>query len=157
VNAVCIGASLALTIGLRRRRTASAAVSGVQTMPLVWRTMKAIRSGVASEAAMIRSPSFSRSSSSTTITISPRRIASIAASIVLSSLIPSHPGQSRPSPPGARAGPGRQLADPARSVEREAGSQAPGLRRGRSRCRPRRAGPASRRAGWCGRQDGKQA
>ena len=46
--------------------------SGAQTMPEVWRMMKAIFSGVHIEAATNRSPSFSRSSSSATTTISPR-------------------------------------------------------------------------------------
>ncbi len=49
--------------------------------PDVCRTKKAIFSGVAASAAMMRSPSFSRSSSSTTTTISPRRIASMASGI----------------------------------------------------------------------------
>ena len=47
-------------------------------MPLVWRIMKATCSGVAFEAAMMRSPSFSRSSSSTTTTSSPAAMAAIA-------------------------------------------------------------------------------
>ncbi|CUX41436.1 hypothetical protein AGR6A_Cc60299 [Agrobacterium sp. NCPPB 925] len=52
------------------------------TSPRAWFIMKAICCGVMlSEAAMI-SPSFSRSSSSTTITISPREMASIASSIL---------------------------------------------------------------------------
>ena len=54
--------------------------SGAQTMPEVWRMMKAIFSGVHSEAATNRSPSFSRSSSSVTTTISPRANAATAAS-----------------------------------------------------------------------------
>ena len=58
---------------------ASAAVSGEQTMPQVLRMMKAIFSGVQSEAATMRSPSFSRSSSSVTMTISPLVKASMAA------------------------------------------------------------------------------
>ena len=53
--------------------------SGAQTMPEVWRMMKAIFSGVHSEAATNRSPSFSRSSSSATTTISPRAKAATAA------------------------------------------------------------------------------
>ena len=53
-------------------------VSGAQTMPQVLRMMNAIFSGVQSEAATIRSPSFSRSSSSVTTTISPRAKASMA-------------------------------------------------------------------------------
>ena len=60
------------------RRRASARVSGAQTMPQVLRMMKAIFSGVQSEAATMRSPSFSRSSSSVTMTISPRAKASMA-------------------------------------------------------------------------------
>src|SRR5215203_1613071 len=43
--------------------------------------MKLITSGVIFSAAMVRSPSFSRSSSSTTMIISPLRIASTASSI----------------------------------------------------------------------------
>ena len=49
VKAVPSGASLAATIGSRRSRRASAAVSGAQTMPQVWRMMKAIFSGVQSD------------------------------------------------------------------------------------------------------------
>ena len=71
VKAVPSGASFAATIGSRCRRLASSAESGAQTMPEVWRMMKAIFSGVQSEAATNRSPSFSRSSSSVTTTISP--------------------------------------------------------------------------------------
>ena len=44
--------------------------------------MKLIASGVANSAAITRSPSFSRSSSSQTITICPARMSSIASSIV---------------------------------------------------------------------------
>src|SRR6266571_1990616 len=47
-------------------------------MPQVWRMMNAIFSGVVCTAATIRSPSFSRSSSSVTTTISPRAKASMA-------------------------------------------------------------------------------
>ena len=71
VKAVPSGASFAATMGSRCRRLASSADSGAQTMPEVWRMMKAIFSGVQSEAATNRSPSFSRSSSSVTTTISP--------------------------------------------------------------------------------------
>ena len=71
VKAVPSGASFAATIGSSRRRRASSADSGAQTMPEVWRMMNAIFSGVHSEAATNRSPSFSRSSSSVTTTISP--------------------------------------------------------------------------------------
>src|SRR6266446_1606587 len=72
VKAVPRGASFKATMGSRCRRFASSADSGTHTMPEVWRMMKAIFSGVHLEAAMNRSPSFSRSSSSATTTISPR-------------------------------------------------------------------------------------
>src|SRR5436309_1519059 len=58
-------------MGSSRSRRASSMVTGAQTMPEVWRMMKAIFSVVHSEAATIRSPSPSRSSSSVTTTISP--------------------------------------------------------------------------------------
>src|SRR6266403_1927779 len=72
VKAVPRGASFKATMGSRCRRFASSADSGTHTMPEVWRMMKAIFSGVHLEAAVNRSPSFSRSSSSATTTISPR-------------------------------------------------------------------------------------
>ena len=53
VKAVPSGASLAATIGARCSRRASSSVSGAQTMPQQWRMMKAIFSGVQSDAAMI--------------------------------------------------------------------------------------------------------
>src|SRR5690554_5958614 len=56
-------------------------VRGVQITPEVWRTKNAMFSGVAASAAMIRSPSFSRSSSSTTTTMSPRAMAATASSM----------------------------------------------------------------------------
>uniref|UniRef100_A0A2P2J0X3 Uncharacterized protein n=1 Tax=Rhizophora mucronata TaxID=61149 RepID=A0A2P2J0X3_RHIMU len=49
-----------------------------QTIPVPCFTIKAIASCVANCAAIMRSPSFSRSSSSTTTTIFPWRISSIA-------------------------------------------------------------------------------
>jgi hypothetical protein len=78
VKAVPRGASFEATIGSRRSRFASSCDSGAQTMPQVCRMMKAIFSGVQSEAATMRSPSFSRSSSSVTTTISPWAKASTA-------------------------------------------------------------------------------
>ncbi len=61
-------------LALRRRD------SGAQTMPEVLRMMNAIFSGVQSDAATNRSPSFSRSSSSVTTTISPLAKAATTAS-----------------------------------------------------------------------------
>ena len=83
VKAVPSGASFSATIGSRCSRRACSAPSGAQTMPDVLRMMKAIFSGVHSEAATNRSPSFSRSSSSVTTTISPLAKALMAASTLL--------------------------------------------------------------------------
>ncbi len=80
VKAVPSGASLTATIGARCSRLASSESSGVHTMPDVLRMMNAIFSGVQSEAATNRSPSFSRSSSSATTTISPLAKAATTAS-----------------------------------------------------------------------------
>ena len=65
----------------RARRDARALI-GTQISPRCARRKNAIFSGVANSAAMTRSPSFSRSSSSTTTTISPRPIAAIASSML---------------------------------------------------------------------------
>ena len=64
--------------------SSSSSRSGVidrQINPRPCRAMKLIASGVTFSAAMVRSPSFSRSSSSTTMTILPARIAAMASSI----------------------------------------------------------------------------
>ena len=78
VKAVPRGASFEATIGDKCSRLASSAVTGTQTMPQQCLMMNAIFSVVQSEAAQTRSPSFSRSSSSVTMTISPRAMASMA-------------------------------------------------------------------------------
>src|SRR6267142_5315751 len=80
VKAVPSGASLSATIGSRWRRLACSTASGAHTIPDVLRMMKAIFSGVHIAAATNRSPSFSRSSSSATTTISPRAKAAMTAS-----------------------------------------------------------------------------
>src|SRR5688572_3308976 len=49
-----------------------------QIRPRPWRAMKLMASGLTMSAAMVRSPSFSRSSSSTTMTMRPARICSTA-------------------------------------------------------------------------------
>src|SRR2546423_6941637 len=51
---------------------------GTQITPLAYLRMNATSSGRVSSAAIVRSPSFSRSSSSTTMTIFPRRMSSMA-------------------------------------------------------------------------------
>ena len=90
---------LAGTISGRCSSSHRSPVMPTQITPEVWRTKKAICSSVARSAAMIRSPSFSRSSSSATTTISPRAMAAIAASMG------SNTGRFTPSPPspGARS------------------------------------------------------
>src|SRR5215831_2760282 len=81
VNAVPSGASFSATMGSRWSRLASSTDKGAQTMPEVWRMMKAIFSAVHLAAATNRSPSFSRSSSSATTTISPRPKAAATSSM----------------------------------------------------------------------------
>ena len=58
---------------------------GTQMMPLVWRIMNATLSGVACSAAMMRSPSFSRSSSSMITTMRPARSSATISATELSS------------------------------------------------------------------------
>ena len=73
VKAVRCDSLLTGTICGRSRRASCSSSIGTQMMPLVWRIMKATASGVACSAAMIRSPSFSRSSSSMMMTMRPAR------------------------------------------------------------------------------------
>src|SRR2546422_470316 len=82
VNAVPRRASLRVTIWGRSRASRRSAVIGTQTTPLAYLRMNATSSGSQSSAAMVRSPSFSRSSSSTTTTIRPSLISWVASSIV---------------------------------------------------------------------------
>src|SRR6185503_20793138 len=56
---------------------------GTQMTPLAYLRMKATASGVMLSAAIVRSPSFSRSSSSTTMIMRPFAISSTASSIVV--------------------------------------------------------------------------
>ncbi len=81
VNAVRWLSVLSATMSGRRSSSSRAPSTGMQITPLVWRIMNAIASGVIDSAAMMRSPSFSRSASSTTITSSPRLTAAMAFSI----------------------------------------------------------------------------
>ena len=82
VNAVCSGASFLAAIRSRPSSSQRSRVSGRQISPRPSLAMKLIASGVANCAASVRSPSFSRFSSSQTTTIRPRRMSSIASSIV---------------------------------------------------------------------------
>ncbi len=87
VNAVRCTSVLWATINGRRRSSRRSPSIGMQITPLVWRIMNAIDSGVAISAAMMRSPSFSRSASSTTTTSSPRPTAAIAFSMCVNGII----------------------------------------------------------------------
>src|SRR5580765_5703240 len=71
------------TIGLRPRRSACDSVIDMQISPRPCLARKLIFSGVTNSAANTRSPSFSRSSSSTRMTISPARIAATISAIGL--------------------------------------------------------------------------
>ncbi len=87
VNEVPKGAVFDSTIGLSLSRSQTSGNRGMQSWPRPWVIMKFTISGVTFSAAQMKSPSFSRSSASTTMTISPRAIASTAASIVENSAI----------------------------------------------------------------------
>ena len=72
------------------RSPSSSQRSGVrqrQISPRPWMAMKLTASGVTNCAAIVRSPSFSRSSSSTTTTKRPARISSIASSMDANGLV----------------------------------------------------------------------
>jgi hypothetical protein len=69
------------TINGIRSSSRRSGVTGMHTMPRPCVTMKLMASGVTFSAAMMKSPSFSRSASSTTITMRPSRISSSASSI----------------------------------------------------------------------------
>ena len=75
------------------------AAHGRHTIPRPWVTMKLTASGVACSAAMMKSPSFSRSASSTTSTILPWRMSSTASGIEANSAAV----QTRPAAASARS------------------------------------------------------
>src|SRR5688500_1390050 len=81
VKAVSKRAVFCGTINGRSSCSSRSAVIGMQIKPRPCVAMKLIASGVIFSAAIVRSPSFSRSSSSTTITMRPARTASIACSM----------------------------------------------------------------------------
>ena len=82
VNPVPYCEVLLSTIIGKSKRSAILESRERQISPLPYLAMKFMASGVTASAAMVRSPSFSRSSSSTRITILPFLISSIACSIV---------------------------------------------------------------------------
>src|SRR5215212_1763850 len=81
------------TINGRSSSSMRSPVIGTQINPEVCLRKNAMASGVANSAAMMRSPSFSRSSSSTTTTISPRATAAIASSTLAKGTSPTLPAQ----------------------------------------------------------------
>src|SRR6185312_11735530 len=87
-NAVPKGVVLALTASGISSSSSRSPVSDRQIWPRPKRAMKLIVSGVTFSAAIVRSPSFSRSASSTTITMRPARISSTASSIDANGVFP---------------------------------------------------------------------
>src|SRR5918994_1849041 len=87
VKAVWSGASLFSAIGLSPSSSHRSGVRQRQMRPRACVAMKLIASGVANCAAIVRSPSFSRSAASTTITNLPCRTSSIASSMVANGLV----------------------------------------------------------------------
>src|ERR671917_2043011 len=86
VKAVPIREALCVTIcGISRRSMISSAI-GRQIRPRPWVAMKLTSSGVTSSAAMVRSPSFSLSSSSQTMTILPVFMSSTISSMGLNGI-----------------------------------------------------------------------
>ena len=76
----CEPSLLATIIGIRSS-SKRAPVQGMQMMPLPLVAMKLIASGVTFSAAITKSPSFSRSASSTTMMMRPSWISSRASSV----------------------------------------------------------------------------
>ena len=83
LNAVPSRASLRCTICGSSSCSSRSLVIGTQMTPLAYLRMNATISGVQACAAIVRSPSFSRSSSSTTMTMWPAAISATASSTVL--------------------------------------------------------------------------
>jgi len=78
---------LSLTMRWRLSLLASSSLRVRQMRPRPYLAMKLMASGVTNSAAMQRSPSFSRSSSSTRMTILPFLMSSIASGIVLTAMV----------------------------------------------------------------------
>jgi hypothetical protein len=89
VKAVLRGAVLSDTIMEIFSSSRRSALMGTQMRPRPCLAMKLMASGVTVSAAMTRSPSFSRSWSSTTSNIRPLRISSMASSMVTNGVITS--------------------------------------------------------------------
>jgi hypothetical protein len=91
VNPVSNGLVLFCTIKGRLSSAHFSAVNDRQMRPRPYLAMKLMASGVTISAAMVRSPSFSRSSSSTRITILPLRISSMAWSMEIVGMVDLSP------------------------------------------------------------------
>src|SRR6185312_15474192 len=78
---------LAAVISGMRSASSRSSVSAAQIRPRPCRAMKLIAAGVIVSAAMVRSPSFSRSASSTTMTMRPARMSAMASSIVANGVV----------------------------------------------------------------------
>ena len=100
VKAVRCDSLLTGTICGSSSRASRSSSIGTQMMPLVWRIMNATASGVARSAAMMRSPSFSRSSSSMTTTMRPARSSTSSSSMELKG--GADPVRTRPCRAGRR-------------------------------------------------------
>src|SRR5688572_23264662 len=104
VNAVPMPSVLRSTINGSSSASARSSVSGTHSMPRPCFTMKFTSAGVIFAAAHTRSPSFSRSSSSATMTRLPARIASMASSTLSNGMCCSFALAARaPSPRGCPA------------------------------------------------------
>jgi hypothetical protein len=84
-----MGAVLSVTIMGIFSSSSRSPTMGTQISPRPYLAMKFTASGVAASAAITRSPSFSRSSSSTTTSIRPCRISSMAAAMVATRIMRS--------------------------------------------------------------------
>ncbi len=115
VNAVPCGERLSLTMSGSASCRQRSSVSVRQMRPRAWVAMKLIDSGVTKSAARTRSPSFSRSSASTSTTIRPWRISSMISEVglIFTSSSPSRapilPDWARRRPPATHPGPGPSI------------------------------------------------
>ena len=106
VNAVPWGSVFRSVMSGSSSASARSGVSATQMRPRPCFAMKFTWSAVISEAAQTRSPSFSRSSSSATMTILPARISSIAASMESKATVALSVSEARHR---SVAGPGEEL------------------------------------------------
>ncbi len=145
VNAVSNGDSFLAAIRSRPSSSQRSPVRARQISPRPWVAMKLIASGVANWAARVRSPSFSRSSASTTTTIFPARMSSIASSMVLNAVFVSLVTSPPPSPSRASRRTSRVRRPPSSPWFRPPPRRASCARASRGSARPRTSPPPPRR------------